>query len=214
MSYSVKELFYTLQGEGTQQGRSAVFCRFAGCNLWSGLEKDRSDAFCNFCDTDFVGVDGPGGGKFGYAHDLADRIHSCWIEGSGSSENEKFVVFTGGEPALQLDESLIRRVKELGFFTAIETNGTVELKSSVDWVCVSPKAGVALKVSEGNELKVVFPQTGLDLYALSKLDFAHFLLQPKDSKDYEKNLALTVAFCKKNPIWRVSLQTHKVIGIP
>ena len=214
MSYSVKELFYTLQGEGTQQGRAAVFCRFAGCNLWTGLEKDRGDALCNFCDTDFVGIDGAGGGKFRCAKDLADQIESCWKKGSGNSEQQKFVVFTGGGPALQLDESLIRSVKELGFFTAIETNGTIELKGSVDWVCVSPKVGTVLKVSEGHELKVVFPQTGLDLDTLSNLDFSRFLLQPKDNYDYEENLALTVAFCKKNPHWRVSLQTHKMIGIP
>ena len=213
MSYSVKELFYTLQGEGVQQGRPAVFCRFAGCNLWSGIEEDRADASCNFCDTDFVGVNGVGGGKFKYAADLANRIESCWKDGSGASEQKKFVIFTGGEPALQLDDSLIRSVKERGFFTAIETNGTIKLKSMLDWVCVSPKAGTTLKVSEGNELKVVFPQAGLDLDALSRLDFSNFLLQPKDNRDYEENLALTVAFCKKNPLWRISLQTHKIIGI-
>lgn len=210
MVYSVKEIFYTLQGEGANAGRPAVFCRFAGCNLWSGLEKDRPSAVCRFCDTDFVGTDGSGGGKFSRADDLAAAILDQWPKGE---EGRKFVVCTGGEPALQLDNALIEALHTKDFEVAVETNGTVPLAEAVDWVCVSPKAGTDLVVKSGNELKVVHPQDGLDLKQLSVLDFDYFFLQPMDGEARDNSLEQTLQVCLEWPVWRLSLQTHKLLGI-
>ena len=209
MTYTVKELFHTLQGEGGQAGRSAVFCRFAGCNLWSGREADRASATCQFCDTDFVGTDGPGGGKFADAAALADRILATWTAGS----ERRYVVMTGGEPLLQLDRPLIDALHARGFEIAVETNGTIEPPQGLDWVCVSPKQGADLVARRGSELKVVYPQPGQDLDALGRLDFQHFFLQPMDGPDRAANTAAAVAYCLAHPHWRLSLQTHKFIGI-
>lgn len=210
MTYSVKEVFYTLQGEGANTGRPAVFCRFSGCNLWSGLERDRATAVCQFCDTDFVGTDGIGGGKFRTAEELADHVASMWPPlGKGL----KLVVCTGGEPALQLDEKLIAALHDHGFEVAIETNGTIELARGIDWVCVSPKAGSDVVVRNGDELKVVYPQAGQDLEFLRSLDFAHFFLQPMDGEDQQDALTQVLAYCLENPEWRLSLQTHKILEI-
>lgn len=210
MTYAVKELFKTLQGEGAQAGRAAVFCRFAGCNLWSGREEDRAEAVCRFCDTDFVGTDGEGGGKFADADMLAGAIASTW---DGSREN-RYVVFTGGEPLLQLDAALIAAVHTQGFEIAVETNGTLAPPPGIDWICVSPKAGAPLVLTAGNELKLVYPQAGSDPAALARLQFDHFWVQPMDGPDRAANTAAAVAFCLANPKWRLSLQTHKFIGIP
>ncbi len=210
MTYSVKELFYTLQGEGYQAGRAAVFCRFSGCNLWSGRETDRAEAVCQFCDTDFVGTDGEGGGRFETAEGLAATIEKTWRGRDG----ERFVVFTGGEPLLQLDEALLSALHALGFTCAVETNGTRPAPPNVDWVCVSPKAGAPLELTAGDELKLVFPQANLDPESLSALAFDHFWLQPMDGTAREANTRAAVAYCLANPKWRLSLQTHKVIGIP
>ena len=210
MSYAVKELFLTLQGEGVQVGRAAVFCRFAGCNLWSGREADRGSAVCRFCDTDFVGTDGEGGGRFGTAAALADAIAACW----GASPARRFVVFTGGEPLLQLDDALLDAVHANGFEAAIETNGTLPAPRKLDWICVSPKAGAALVQRSGDELKLVFPQPGIDPATLADLDFRHFLLSPMDGPDRAANTQAAVAYCLAHPHWRLSLQTHKMIGIP
>lgn len=210
MAYSVKEIFKTLQGEGAQAGRAAVFCRFSGCNLWSGREDDRSRAICRFCDTAFVGTDGAGGGRFGSADALAQAIEEAWA-GVG---HQRFVVFTGGEPLLQLDQSLIEAVQQRGFEIAVETNGTVEVPPGLHWICVSPKAGASLRQSSGNELKLVFPQVGLDPATLSDLAFQHFWLQPMDGPERAANTAAAVEYCLQNPRWRLSLQTHKLIGIP
>jgi len=210
MAYSVKEIFKTLQGEGAQAGRAAVFCRFSGCNLWSGREEDRSRATCQFCDTDFVGTDGVGGGRFGSADALAQAIEEAWA----GVVQQRFVVFTGGEPLLQLDQSLIEAVQRRGFEIAVETNGTVEAPPGLDWVCVSPKAGAPLRQSRGNELKLVFPQVGLDPATLSGLAFQHLWLQPMDGPERMANTAAAVEYCLQNPHWRLSLQTHKLIGIP
>jgi 7-carboxy-7-deazaguanine synthase len=210
MTYSVKELFKTLQGEGAQAGRAAVFCRFAGCNLWSGREEDRAQAICRFCDTDFVGADGDGGGKFADADSLAEAIARSW---NGPAER-RHVVFTGGEPLLQLDDDLIAAVHARGFEIAIETNGTLQPPPGIDWVCVSPKAGAPFVLKSGNELKLVFPQDGIDPKALESLNFDHFWVQPMDGPARAANTEAAVAFCLANPIWRLSLQTHKVIGIP
>jgi 7-carboxy-7-deazaguanine synthase (Cx14CxxC type) len=210
MTYSVKELFKTLQGEGAQAGRAAVFCRFAGCNLWSGREQDRESATCRFCDTDFVGTDGPGGAKFEKAADLADTIASIWGDGA----EDRYVVFTGGEPLLQLDRALIDAVHAKGFEIAIETNGTLEPPAGIDWICVSPKAGAPFNLKSGNELKLVFPQAGIDPEDLEPLPFEHFWLQPMDGPARAENTAASVAFCLAHPKWRLSLQTHKFIGIP
>ncbi len=209
MSYAVKEVFKTLQGEGAQAGRAAVFCRFAGCNLWSGREADRADAVCRFCDTDFVGIDGPDGGRFEDAAALGDAIARTW----GSSSGLRFVVFTGGEPCLQLDDALIDAVHGHGFEAAVETNGTLTPPKGVDWICVSPKAGAPLKLLAGHELKLVYPQAGLDPVVLSGLDFRHFWLQPMDGLAQAENTALAAAYCLDNPPWRLGLQTHKLIGI-
>ena len=210
MSYSVKELFRTLQGEGAQAGRAAVFCRFSGCNLWSGREADRAAATCRFCDTDFVGLDGEGGGRFADAAALADAIAATW--GAGSAR--RFVVFTGGEPLLQLDDALITAVHGHGFEIAMETNGTLAAPGGLDWICVSPKAGTALEQRRGHELKLVFPQPGLDPDTVADLDFTHFFLQPMDGPDRMRNTQAAVAYCLANPRWRLSVQTHKMIGIP
>jgi 7-carboxy-7-deazaguanine synthase (Cx14CxxC type) len=210
MAYSVKELFKTLQGEGAQAGRAAVFCRFAGCNLWSGREEDRAEAVCKFCDTEFVGIDGQGGGKFAAAADLAEAIARTWV----GPTRRRYVVFTGGEPLLQLDEALVAAVHAEGFEIAVETNGTLEPPPGIDWVCVSPKADAPFTLKAGNELKLVFPQDGIDPAALETLPFDHFWVQPMDGPARAANTEAAVAFCLANPIWRLSLQTHKIIGIP
>ena len=208
--YSVKEIFYTLQGEGTHAGRPAVFCRFAGCNLWSGRESDRNSAVCRFCDTDFVGTDGERGGKYA-AGALAGAIDSLW---PAAYPENKYVVFTGGEPLLQLDASLIAAMHGKGFEIAIETNGTLPVPAGVDWVCVSPKMGSELVVNKGNELKVVIPQPGQPLELYEKLDFEHFYLQPMDGPALESNTRLAIETCKQRPRWKLSLQTHKLLNIP
>ena len=208
--YAVKEIYYTLQGEGAQAGRPSVFCRFAGCNLWSGREEDREAAICNFCDTDFVGVDGPGGGKFGEAWELARAASAAW---RGNSGTPPFVVLTGGEPMLQVDEALIAALHEAGFEIAIETNGTLPVPRAIDWICVSPKAKGALKVRKGNELKLVYPQAEASPSAFEALSFEHFLLQPMDGPDAQANTESAVAYCMRHPRWRLSLQTHKFLGI-
>jgi 7-carboxy-7-deazaguanine synthase (Cx14CxxC type) len=209
MSYAVKEIFYTLQGEGALTGRPAVFCRFSGCNLWSGREEDRAGAACTFCDTDFAGMDGTEGGRYGDADTLADRIASLWPDG----EPARFVVCTGGEPLLQLDPPLIAALHARGFAIAIETNGTIRPPDGIDWVCVSPKAGVPLVVTSGDELKLVVPQDGLDPLALAKLDFRRFSVQPMDGPDRIGNTEWAIAFCLAHPRWQLSLQTHKMTGI-
>jgi 7-carboxy-7-deazaguanine synthase len=208
--YAVKEIFYTLQGEGANAGRAAVFCRFAGCNLWSGREADRDTATCQFCDTDFVGTDGAGGGKFASAGDLAAAVASAW---RGGNDN-RFVVLTGGEPALQADEPLVAALHRHGFVIAIETNGTLALPPGIDWICVSPKSGTALVQTSGDELKVVYPQQGLDPSALRALDFPRRYVSPMDGPHLQENTDAAVAFVKAHPEWRLSVQTHKRIGIP
>ena len=210
MTYTVKEVFYTLQGEGRQAGRAAVFCRFAGCNLWSGREEDRADAACRFCDTDFVGTDGEGGARFETAAALAATIAATW-RGAGGSP---YVVFTGGEPLLQLDDALLESVHAHGFTCAIETNGTRPAPVGVDWICVSPKAGAPLTLTAGDELKLVYPQAGLAPDAVEGLAFTHFWLQPMDGAARQANTEAAVAYCLAHPRWRLSLQTHKAIGIP
>lgn len=210
MTYSVKEIFFTLQGEGAQAGRAAVFCRFAGCNLWSGLERDRESARCTFCDTDFVGCDGPGGGKFPTAAALADAIDAQW----GDRGRGKLVVCTGGEPLLQLDEALVGAVHGRGFSIAVETNGTITPPRGIDWLCVSPKGANPLSIRRGQELKVVFPQPELDLELLSTLEFDHFFIQPMDGPDWVANTRAAVAYCLRHPQWRLGLQTHKYLNIP
>jgi 7-carboxy-7-deazaguanine synthase len=211
VTYSVKEIFYTLQGEGTHAGRPAVFCRFSGCNLWSGRESDRASAVCTFCDTDFVGVDGERGGKFADSAALAETIDSLWPVIHAAS---KFVVFTGGEPLLQLDAALLDSMHERGFEVAIETNGTIAVPDGVDWVCVSPKTGADLRVRKGNELKVVVPQNGQILKGYESFDFEHFYVQPMDGPALEYNTRLAIDICKSNPKWKLSIQTHKLLRIP
>jgi len=212
MTYAIKEIFYTLQGEGMQAGRPAVFCRFAGCNLWSGRESDRATATCKFCDTDFVGTDGTDGGKFADAAELADRIATLWPAGT-SPKAKRFVVCTGGEPLLQLDAPLIAALHRRGFEVAVETNGTVPPPEGIDWLCVSPKAGSKLAITKGNELKLVIPQAENKPEDFEKLDFEHFLVQPMDNENAKENLELAVEFCLRHPQWRLSLQTHKILGI-
>ncbi len=212
MSYVVKEVFYTLQGEGAQAGRAAVFCRFAGCNLWSGREVDRSTARCRFCDTDFVGTDGPGGGKFESAETLAAAIESAWPK--DCSNGKRFVVCTGGEPLLQLDESFIDALHARDFDIAVETNGTVAAPAGVDWLCVSPKAGTELVQRSGDELKLIYPQERIAPGDFEALPFRHFFLQPMDGPMRVANTDLAVRFCLDHPRWRLSLQTHKLLGIP
>jgi 7-carboxy-7-deazaguanine synthase (Cx14CxxC type) len=210
MGYTVKSIFYSLQGEGAQAGRAAVFCRFAGCNLWSGREEDRAQAACGFCDTDFVGVDGPGGGKFEDAASLATRIEAAWPAG----RPDRFVVFTGGEPLLQLDAELLEAVRRRGFFTAVETNGTRPAPEGIDWICVSPKAGAPFELRRGNELKLVYPQTEAPPERYAGLAFDHFFLQPLDGPDIEKNRRLAADYCLREPRWRLSIQLHKLVGLP
>ena len=209
MSYTVKEIFYTLQGEGANAGRAAVFCRFSGCNLWSGREEDRSRAVCQFCDTDFVGI-GPDGGRFPEPRDLADRIATAW---RGDRDEPKLVVCTGGEPLLQLDEPLIEALHERGFAVAIETNGTRPAPASIDWVCVSPKAGAELIQLSGNELKLVYPQTGALPEEFDSLSFDNFFLQPMDGPRTKENTRLAIEYCMNHPRWRLSVQTHKILGL-
>jgi 7-carboxy-7-deazaguanine synthase len=215
MSYSVKEIFYTLQGEGANAGRSAVFCRFSGCNLWSGREQDRSTAVCQFCDTDFVGTDGLGGGKFGSAKQLSERVWEMWptIANAPHPVNRPLVVCTGGEPLLQIDEPLISALHAFGFEVAIETNGTLLPPPGIDWICVSPKAGTRLQIRSGTELKLVFPQAQARPEKFTDLDFRHFFLQPMDGTELEQNTRLAVEYCLAHPEWRLSLQTHKMLGI-
>lgn len=240
MSYAVKEIFYTLQGEGAQTGRAAVFCRFAGCNLWSGREADRAMAICQFCDTDFADTNGPGGGRFASAEELAEAVAECWsgsIPGLKSetptpasktrspgapetggtradSDGKRFVVCTGGEPLLQLDAELIAALHGRGFEIAVETNGTVAAPQGLDWICVSPKAGAPLKQFTGDELKLVFPQAGVEPEQFAGLAFRHFFVQPMDGPRRDENTRLAVEYCLAHPQWRVSLQTHKLMGIP
>ena len=213
MSYAVKELYYTLQGEGMQAGRAAVFCRFTGCNLWSGREADKQSAVCTFCDTDFVGVDGPGGGRFESAEQLAHAVQGAW-GGAPSVYSAPLVVFTGGEPALQLDEPLIIVLHALGFEVAIETNGTRSLPEGVDHICVSPKANAELVVTQGQELKLVYPQLTAPPERFEGLDFERFYLQPMDGSHLEANTQAAIEYCLAHPQWRLSVQTHKVVGLP
>jgi 7-carboxy-7-deazaguanine synthase (Cx14CxxC type) len=213
LSYTVKEIFYTLQGEGANVGRPAVFCRFAGCNLWSGREADRAAATCRFCDTDFVGTDGPGGGRFQRAADLSQAVAAAW-PAARSERIRRLVVCTGGEPLLQLDAELVSALHGEGFEIAIETNGTRRPPPGIDWVCVSPKAGAESVLRQGDELKLVFPQDGADPSSYEHLDFKHFLLQPMDGPERLRNTQRAVAYCLEHPRWRLSLQTHNLIGIP
>jgi 7-carboxy-7-deazaguanine synthase (Cx14CxxC type) len=234
--YSVKEIYYTLQGEGAHTGRAAVFCRFAGCNLWSGREADRASAICQFCDTDFADTNGPGGGKFTLAADLAAAVMEAWVTGaagkataspstkplaesaSGFAQDDRhsgrFVVCTGGEPLLQIDEPLIDALHARGFEIAVETNGTIVAPPGLDWICVSPKAGTELTQRTGDELKLVFPQPGAEPGAFEPLAFRHFFLQPMDGPDREANTQAALKYCLDHPRWRLSLQTHKLLGIP
>jgi 7-carboxy-7-deazaguanine synthase len=209
MSYAVKEIFYTLQGEGALTGRPAVFCRFSGCNLWSGREEDRAGAICKFCDTDFVGIDGTDGGRYRDPDALAEKIASLWPDAAPA----RFVICTGGEPLLQLDPPLIATLHTRGFEVAIETNGTIPPPPGIDWVCVSPKSGASLVVTSGDELKIVVPQKGLDPLDLARLDFRRFSVQPMDGTDRVRNTEWAIAFCLAHPQWQLSLQTHKVTGI-
>lgn len=209
-TYAVKSVFLTLQGEGRNAGRLALFCRFAGCNLWNGREKDRAHATCRFCDTDFVGVDGPGGGRYRTSRALADAILALWPANAG----RPFVVFTGGEPTLQLDVSLVEELRSTDAELAIETNGTRLVPEGVDWICVSPKAGAPLRQRSGDELKVAWPQRGISLAELETLPFRHYLLQPIDGPDYPANARAVTRVCLERPPWRLSLQFHKFLGLP
>jgi 7-carboxy-7-deazaguanine synthase (Cx14CxxC type) len=211
VTYAVKEIFYTLQGEGARTGRPAVFCRFAGCNLWSGREADRATAVCSFCDTDFVGTDGVGGGRFATAADLADAIACAW---PGSAAGAPYVVCTGGEPLLQLDSELIAHLHDHGFEVAVETNGTKPAPAGLDWICVSPKAGADLILTAGDELKLVYPQAQAEPHRFEDLEFTEHFLQPMDGPEREANTRAAVDYCLDHPRWRLSLQTHKYLGIP
>jgi 7-carboxy-7-deazaguanine synthase len=211
VSYAVKELYFTLQGEGAQTGRAAVFLRFAGCNLWSGREEGRATAVCRFCDTDFVGVDGPGGGRFAAPEALAEAVAGLWPTAGGGAP---YVVCTGGEPLLQMDEPLIAALQVRGFEVAVETNGTIRAPAGLDWICVSPKAGSDLVQTSGQELKLVFPQPGAEPERFASLLFDHFFLQPMDGPNREANTQAAIAYCQAHPQWRLSLQTHKLTGIP
>ena len=210
MTYAVKECFLTLQGEGVQSGRRAVFLRFAGCNLWSGREQDRATAQCNFCDTDFVGTDGEGGGKFGNAEELADQVGQLW----GDGHDRRLVVITGGEPMLQLDEVLVDALHERGFRIAAESNGTMPATRGIDWLCVSPKAGTEVVQRSGNELKLVWPQAGIDPAELENWRFDHFLVQPMDCEQRAEAIDAAIGLAMERPKWRLSLQAHKVVGLP
>jgi 7-carboxy-7-deazaguanine synthase len=210
MSYSVHEIYLTVQGEGRNTGRLAVFCRFTGCNLWSGRESDRAHAICRFCDTEFLGTSGPAGGRFASTDELIAAIHAQW---PATAAEEPFVVFTGGEPLLQLDEALVEATKRAGFRIAIETNGTLEAPGGIDWICVSPKATAPLRQNSGNELKLVYPQPGAEPECYEDLSFDHFLLQPMDGPSLAVNTAAVRAYCAANPRWELSLQTHKLMGL-
>ena len=212
MRYSVKEIYYTLQGEGANTGRAAVFCRFAGCNLWTGREEDRASAICTFCDTDFVGVNGPGGARFDSAEALAKAVRATWCK-TQSTRSKPFVVCTGGEPLLQLDNELIEAFHHIGFEVAVETNGTRLPPEGVDWICVSPKAGAELILDYGHELKLIFPQDGAEPVLFEELNFKHFFIQPMDGPLREVNTQRAIQYCLDHPQWRLSLQTHKLIGI-
>jgi 7-carboxy-7-deazaguanine synthase (Cx14CxxC type) len=211
MTYSVKEMYYTLQGEGAQSGRAAVFLRFAGCNLWTGLERDRADAVCQFCDTDFVGTDGPNGGKFADAETLAQAVQAHWPAAAGA---KPYVVCTGGEPLLQIDAPLIEALHRKGFEIGVETNGTQMPPAGLDWICVSPKAGAEQVLKQGDELKLVYPQAGGAPERYAGQDFRHFFLQPMDNENRAANTEAATRYCLAHPQWRLSLQTHKLIGIP
>jgi len=211
MSYAVKELFLTLQGEGGQVGRPAVFCRFAGCNLWSGREDDRARAVCTFCDTDFVGLDGPGGGRFETPEALVEAALALW---RGPADHPKLVVCTGGEPLLQLDEALVAAWRAAGFEVAVETNGTLPAPAGLDWICVSPKGDAPLRQTRGQDLKLVYPQAGVDPARFEGLAFEHFLLQPMDGPARVENTRAAIDYCLAHPRWRLSVQTHKYLGLP
>lgn len=214
MTYSVKEIYYTLQGEGAQTGRPAVFLRFAGCNLWSGREQDRARAICNFCDTEFVGTDGPGGGKFTTAKDLAAAVRAAWPE--SPVPDSPCVVCTGGEPLLQLDDAAIDALHEAGFEVAVETNGTLPAPAALDWICVSPKAAAGVVQTSGDELKLVYPQAEPEAQPerFADMQFSHYFLQPMDNADQDANVQAAIQYCLENPHWKLSLQTHKIVGIP
>jgi 7-carboxy-7-deazaguanine synthase len=214
MTYSVKEIFYTLQGEGLQAGRPAVFCRFAGCNLWSGREADRASAVCRFCDTNFVGTDGSLGGKYASAPALAEQIAALWpVLCAQQSASNRLVVLTGGEPLLQVDEALVQALHQAKFEVAVETNGTIQAPPGIDWICMSPKAGAPVVQTHGHELKLVFPQPGLLPPAVEEWAFQHFLLQPMDGPSRAENTAAALEYCKAHPRWRLSVQMHKMVGI-
>lgn len=213
MTYAVKEIYYTLQGEGANTGRAAVFLRFAGCNLWTGREEDRAHAVCQFCDTEFFGTDGPGGGKFPSPQQLATAVHSTWSR-DASSKFPSLVVCTGGEPMLQLDEPLIAALHDAGFEVAVESNGTIPARAGIDWLCVSPKANAQLVQFSGDELKLVYPQDGGEPERYIELDFRHFFLQPMDGPAVQRNTELAARYCLEHPQWRLSLQTHKLVGLP
>ncbi len=215
MTYAVKEVYFTQQGEGAQTGRQAVFLRFAGCNLWTGREADRATARCNFCDTDFVGTDGPGGGKFETAAELAKRVEDCWFASLQSGNTERpLVVCTGGEPLLQLDDAAVAALHAAGFEVAVETNGTQQPPAGLDWITMSPKAGVPFVLTHGDELKLIYPQEGADPEDFMHLDFDHFFLQPMDGPDLDRNTDLAIRYCQAHPQWQLSVQTHKYLGIP
>jgi 7-carboxy-7-deazaguanine synthase (Cx14CxxC type) len=211
MAYKIKEIFYTLQGEGTHAGRPAVFCRFSLCNLWTGYEKDRARAICQFCDTDFIGTDGPGGGRFATAAGLADAVEAAW---PSDARDNRMVVCTGGEPLLQLDAEAVTELHSRGFYVAVETNGTRVPPPGIDWLCVSPKIGADLILAGGDELKFVYPQAGVDPRTFEHLEFSAYRVQPMDGPDAQRNTELAVQYCLENPRWQLSLQTHKLLGIP
>ncbi|MCY4172262.1 MAG: 7-carboxy-7-deazaguanine synthase [Bacteroidetes bacterium] len=213
MAYAVKEIYYTLQGEGHMTGRPAVFLRFAGCNLWSGHEADRASAICQFCDTDFVGMDGVGGGRFATALDLADHVFNTWPK-KNAQRSKPYVVCTGGEPLLQLNADLIKALQARGFEVGVETNGTLPAPEGIDWICVSPKAGAPLTLKQGHELKLVYPQQNALPFMFEALDFEYFFLQPMDGPDTDENTQKALTYCMEHPQWRLSVQTHKVLNIP
>lgn len=214
MGYAIKEVYYTLQGEGALAGRAAVFCRFTGCNLWNGRERDRQTAVCSFCDTDFVGTDGVLGGVYGNEIELARAIDDCWTSGAGEKlRHRKLVVCTGGEPLLQLDSALVRVLQGAGFMVAVETNGTKLPPEGIDWICVSPKVGSQVVVQSGDELKLVFPQVGVEPTSYESLDFGRFFLQPMDGPSLQENVKLATQYCLEHPKWELSLQTHKLLGL-
>ena len=213
MTYSIKEIFFTLQGEGAHSGRAAIFLRFAGCNLWTGREEDRYKAICQFCDTDFVGTDGENGGKYETAEMVANLVDKIWCDHT-ENQNRKYIVCTGGEPLLQIDAPFIDALHQKGFTIAIESNGTIKAPIGIDWICISPKKGAPILQTSGSELKFVYPQEGFEPQQFESLDFQNFFIQPMDNENYEENLIKCVVFCQTNPKWSLSLQTHKIINIP